>query len=69
MVHMNQKKRTFKMSAKEWLDENEWDNVDVDSTIYPHSTKLDKIMEEYAKHYFKENLKHISSKIRNEKFL
>lgn len=57
------------MSAKEWLDKNEWDNIDVDSSIYPHSTKLDKIMEQYAKHYLKEKLKDISEKTKLEKFL
>lgn len=57
------------MSAKEWLNENEWDNVNVDSTAYSHYTKLDKIMEEYAKHYLKEHLTHTSSKIKFEKYL
>jgi hypothetical protein len=57
------------MSAKEWLEINEWENVNVDSSIYPHYTKLDKIMEEYAKHYLKEHLKHTSDKIKFEKYL
>lgn len=57
------------MSAKEWLDINEWENVNVDSTIYPHYTKLDKIMEQYAKYYLKEKLKDISEKTKLDKFL
>jgi len=57
------------MSAKKWLEENEWENVDVESSVYPHYTKLDKIMEEYAKHYLKEHLKHTSDKIKFEKYL
>lgn len=57
------------MRAKEWLDTNEWDNPNIDSTIYPHYVKLDRLMEEYAKHYLKEKLKDISEKTKLEKYL
>lgn len=57
------------MSAEEWLDKNEWENVDVPSALYPHHTKLDKIMAEFAKHHLKEHLKHLIEKERENKFL
>lgn len=57
------------MSAKEWLDKKEWDNPNIDSTIYPHYVKLDRLMEEYAKHYLKERLKYISNKTKEQNYL
>ena len=57
------------MSAKDWLDSNEWENSDISSQTYPHYTKLDKVMEEYAKHYLKEKLKALSNSQKESKFL
>ena len=41
------------MTAKEWLEKEEWDNLAVDSQKWSHYTMMDKIMEEYAKVYLK----------------
>jgi len=57
------------MSAEEWLDKKEWENVDVTSSAYPHYTKLDRVMEEYAKHYLKEHLNHLITKQRENNFI
>jgi hypothetical protein len=57
------------MSAEEWLDKKEWENVDVTSSAYPHYTKLDRVMEEYAKHYLKEHLNHLITKQRENDFI
>ena len=37
------------MRAKDWLEQEEWENVAVDSQKFSHYTTLDKILEEYAK--------------------
>jgi len=57
------------MSAKKWLNENEWPNKAIDSDARSHYTHLDILMEEYAKHYMKEQLKNIGSKINLNKFI
>ena len=44
------------MLAKEWLDENEWENRPIESDAFSHYTMLDTLMEEYAKHYLTEYL-------------
>ena len=41
------------MRAKDWLEQEEWENVAVDSQKFSHYTTLDKILEEYAKVYLK----------------
>jgi hypothetical protein len=56
-------------NAKKWLNENEWPNQPIDSDAYSHYTTLDILMEEYAKHYMKEKLENISSKIQKNKFI
>ena len=55
------------MSAKEWLDKNEWENRPIESEAFSHYTMLDTLMEEYAKHYLTEYLKHINKKVETEK--
>ena len=57
------------MSAKDWLEENEWENKPVDSEAWSHYTMLDTIMEEYAKHYMKEELNKIKNQIKINKFI
>jgi hypothetical protein len=57
------------MSAQKWLNENEWPNQPIDSDAYSHYTTLDILMEEYAKHYMKEQLKNIGSKINIKEFI
>ena len=53
-------------NAKKWLNENEWPNQPIDSDAYSHYTTLDILMEEYAKHYMKEKLEDIGSKIQKK---
>lgn len=55
------------MSAKEWLDKNEWENKPIESEAFSHYTMLDTLMEEYAKHYLTEYLKYINKKVETEK--
>lgn len=57
------------MSAKEWLDENEWDNIPIESVAFSHYTMLDTLMEEYAKYYLKEKLKEIEKQTKVNKFI
>jgi len=57
------------MSAKDWLEENEWENRPIDSDAFSHYTMLDTLMEEYAKYYMKEKLKDIEKKINVNKFI
>ena len=57
------------MTAKEWLDKEEWDNLAVDSQKWSHYTMMDKIMEEYAKVYLKIKLEEMSKKTKLNKFL
>jgi hypothetical protein len=57
------------MSAKEWLNENEWENKSIESTAFSHYTMLDTLLEEYAKYYMKEKLKDIEKKININKFI
>jgi|TARA_B110000444_G_C18834269_1_gene595041 hypothetical protein len=44
------------MTAKEWLNKNEWPDVAVDSDAFSHYTKLSKIMEQYAREYHAKKL-------------
>ena len=37
------------MTAKEWLDKNEWPNKNIDSDAFSHYTTMSKIMEQYAR--------------------
>lgn len=55
------------MTAKEWLDKQEWENKFVESTAVSHHTTMDRVMEEYAKHYLTEHLKYVQKKIEVEK--
>ena len=57
------------MTAKEWLEKEEWDNLAVDSQKWSHYTMMDKIMEEYAKVYLKIKLEEMSKKTKLNKFL
>ena len=59
------------MKAKDWLDKNEWDNKPIESTAFSHYTMLDTLLEEYAKHYMSEKLKHLShiTKLEMKKYL
>ena len=47
------------MTAKEWLKENEWSNLPVESEQWSHYTMMDTIMEEYAKYYLKNKMREI----------
>jgi len=53
------------MTAKEWLDKQEWENRPIESDAFSHYTMLDTLLEEYAKHYMSEQLKAISNKTKN----
>lgn len=55
------------MSAKEWLDKNEWENKPVESSAWSHYTMMDTIMEEYAKHYLTKYLKDVTIKVETNK--
>ena len=55
------------MTAKEWLDKQEWENKFVESIAWSHHTTMDRIMEEYAKHYLTEHLKYVQKKVETEK--
>ena len=57
------------LNPKEWLDENEWDNVPIESTAFSHYTMLDTLMDEYAKYYLKEKLKEIERTTKLNKFI
>ena len=57
------------MTAKEWLEKEERDNLAVDSQKWSHYTMMDKIMEEYAKVYLKIKLEEMSKKTKLNKFL
>ena len=45
------------LNPKEWLDENEWDNVPIESTTFSHYITLDTLMEEYAKVLYERKIK------------
>jgi len=55
------------MGAKEWLDKNEWENRPIESTAFSHHTTMDRIMEEYAKHYLTEHMKYLQRNIETKK--
>ena len=54
------------MSAKEWLDKNEWENKPIESTAFSHYTMLDTLMEEYAKCYLIEHINYLKQKTKVE---
>jgi hypothetical protein len=58
--------KQFSMKAKEWLEENEWENRPIESDAFSHYTMLDTLMEQYAKHYMSETLKDISNKTKTK---
>ena len=57
------------MRAKDWLEQEEWENVAVDSQKFSHYTTLDKLLEEYAKVYLKNKLKEIDKNTHLKKYL
>ena len=57
------------MRAKDWLQQEEWENVAVDSEKFSHYTTLDIILEEYAKVYLKSKLKEIDKNTKLKKYL
>ena len=57
------------MRAKDWLEQEEWENVAVDSQKFSHYTTLDIILEEYAKVYLKSKLKEIEKNTKLKKYL
>ena len=57
------------MTAKEWLKENEWSNLPVESEQWSHYTMMDTIMEEYAKYYLKNKMKEIDNTTFLKKYL
>ena len=49
----------FKIMSKEskdWLEENEWPDIPVDSEVYSHYTHLSDLMEQFAKEYHQKQL-------------
>ena len=50
------------LTAKEWLDKQEWENKFVESNAWSHHTTMNKVMEEYAKYYMAEKLKYYQRK-------
>ena len=57
------------MRAKDWLEQEEWENVAVDSEKFSHYTTLDIILEEYDKVYLKSKLKEIDKNTKLKKYL
>ena len=39
------------MTAEEWLNKNEWSEMQIYSDAFSHHTMLSSIMEQYAKEY------------------
>lgn len=66
-VYLLVNQKQFPMSAKEWLDKNEWENRPIESDAFSHYTMLDTLMEEYAKHYLTEYLKDVRKKVEIDK--
>ena len=58
--------RSTSSYAKDWLEQEEWENVAVDSQKFSHYTTLDKLLEEYVKVYLKNKLKEIDRNTRLE---
>ena len=54
------------IEIKDWLEQEEWENVAVDSQKFSHYTTLDKLLEEYVKVYLKNKLKEIDRNTRLE---
>jgi hypothetical protein len=44
------------MSAKKWLNDNEWPDLPIDSSAYSHYTYLSEVMEQFAKEYHEKQL-------------
>ena len=44
------------LDPKEWLVNNEWPDLPVDSDAFPHYTKLSEIMLQFAKEYHADQL-------------
>ena len=57
------------MRAKDWLEQEEWENVAVDSQKFSYYTTLDIILEEYAKVYLKSKLREIDKNTKLKKYL
>lgn len=55
------------LNAKDWLDENEWENRPIESDVFSHYTMLDTLMEEFAKHYLTEYLNDVRKKVEIDK--
>ena len=43
------------MSAKDWLEKNEWENRPIESDAFSHYTMLDTLMESFHNQYKEEN--------------
>ena len=39
------------LKAKDWLAENEWPDIPVDSDAFSHYTNMSKLMDQFAKEY------------------
>lgn len=50
------------MTAEEWLDKNEWPEMQVYSDAFSHHTMLSSIMEQYAKEYHARKLEEARKK-------
>jgi hypothetical protein len=44
------------ITAKKWLDENEWPNLPIDSSAFSHYTYLSELMEQFAREYHEKQL-------------
>jgi len=44
------------LEAKNWLNENEWPDIPVDSDAYSHYTNLSELLEQFAKEYHQDQL-------------
>ena len=42
--------------SKDWLEENEWPDIPVDSDAYSHYTNLSELLEQFAKEYHQKQL-------------
>jgi len=44
------------IESKDWLNNNEWPDVPIDSDAYTHYTYLSELMEQFAKEYHENQL-------------
>ena len=44
------------IESKDWLNNNEWPDVPIDSDAYAHYTYLSELMEQFAKEYHENQL-------------